>query len=68
MNSRELERTAPVLSAVWRFLGAAGIATALGYFLDRRFGTSPWVLLACMCAGLSVGFYAFYKTLAGPRR
>ncbi len=33
----------------------------LGYFLDKHFNTSPWLLLVGAAAGLIGGFYNFIK-------
>ena len=33
----------------------------LGYFLDKHFNTSPWLLLAGATAGLIGGFFNFIK-------
>jgi F0F1-type ATP synthase assembly protein I len=35
----------------------------LGQWLDRRFGTDPWLLLLCVFAGAAGGFYSLYRTL-----
>ncbi len=42
---------------------AASVAGMLlvGYFLDKYFGTSPWLLLIGAAAGLVGGFYNFIK-------
>ncbi len=35
----------------------------LGYFLDRQFNTSPWLLLIGAGAGFAGGFYNFIKQI-----
>ncbi|MCL4510876.1 MAG: AtpZ/AtpI family protein [Bacteroidetes bacterium] len=42
---------------------AASVAGMLlvGYFLDKHFNTSPWLLLIGAAAGLIGGFYNFFK-------
>lgn len=35
-----------------------------GYWLDRKLGSSPWLLLVGSGIGLFAGFYQFYKTVA----
>jgi F0F1-type ATP synthase assembly protein I len=32
-----------------------------GYYLDRRWGSSPWGLLAGATLGLAIGLYGFLK-------
>jgi ATP synthase protein I len=34
-----------------------GAAVLLGYWIDRRFGTSPWGLLICAVIGIVGGLY-----------
>ena len=44
---------------------AASVAGMLlvGYFLDKHFGTSPWLLLIGAAVGLIGGFYNFIKEI-----
>ena len=35
----------------------------LGQWLDRRFGTTPWLLIAGVVVGASAGFYALDRKL-----
>jgi F0F1-type ATP synthase assembly protein I len=40
-----------------------------GVWLDRRFGTSPWLLLLCVFVGAGGGFFSMYrKVIAAQRR
>lgn len=39
-----------------------------GVWLDRRFGTSPWLLLICVFAGAGGGFYSMYRRVTAPQR
>ena len=41
------------------FAGSILIGTFLGYFLDKRFGTSPWLTLL----GFLFGAFSAYATL-----
>jgi len=34
-----------------------------GYYLDKHWGTHPWLLLAGATLGFIVAFYNFYKTI-----
>ncbi|MFN0061851.1 MAG: AtpZ/AtpI family protein [Myxococcaceae bacterium] len=60
-----MRRAGPVLSAVWRFTGASAVGVAAGLFVDRALGTSPAFILVGLGIGLTVGFYAMYRSLAG---
>jgi F0F1-type ATP synthase assembly protein I len=35
----------------------------LGQYLDRRFGTAPWLLFVGVFGGFSAGFYSMYRKL-----
>jgi F0F1-type ATP synthase assembly protein I len=34
-----------------------------GQWLDRRFGTTPWLLILGVVIGASAGFYSLYRKL-----
>jgi F0F1-type ATP synthase assembly protein I len=36
----------------------------LGYFLDNRFGTSPWLLLTGIIIGTAGGFVYLYRLMS----
>ena len=38
------------------FVAAIVIGTFMGYFLDRYFGTKPWLTLVFMLLGVAAGF------------
>ena len=38
----------------------------LGQWLDRRFGTSPWLLLLLVFIGAAAGLYSVYRRVIGP--
>ena len=42
---------------------AAGVLLGFsaGYWLDKRLGTAPWLMLAGAAGGLAAGFYLFIK-------
>jgi F0F1-type ATP synthase assembly protein I len=45
------------------------VFTGAGIWLDRRLGTSPWLLLLCVFLGAAGGFYSIYqKAMAAQRR
>ena len=39
--------------------------TFFGYWLDKRFGTSPWLLLLCVFVGAGAAFYHLYERVIG---
>jgi len=42
--------------------------TLAGYWLDGKFETAPWLLLAGLGLGFSVGFYNLYREASGEKR
>jgi ATP synthase protein I len=34
---------------------------AIGYYLDRKLGTAPWLTLALLVLGITAGFLNMYK-------
>jgi len=62
--SRALREAAPYLGIGTSFAASVLLGLGLGYWLDRRLGTGPWLLLLGSVLGLGAGFYQFYKTVA----
>ena len=44
------------------------LGLGVGYWLDRRLKTEPWLLFAGGVAGIGVAFYQFFRTVAGLRK
>ncbi len=61
-------RAAPYLDASSQLAGSVGMGTALGWWLDRRLGTGPWLLVAGALFGIGTGFYLFFKILMNLNR
>lgn len=57
--ARSYRAAAPWLSAVWQFTGSALFGVAVGYGVDRWWGTKPWGLIIGGLVGSAAGFYAF---------
>ncbi len=39
---------------------------AVGYMLDGRFATTPWLLLAGLILGMATGFINFFRLVLAP--
>ena len=39
---------------------------AIGYMLDGRFATTPWLLLAGLILGMATGFINFFRLVLAP--
>jgi ATP synthase protein I len=44
------------------------VFTLAGYWLDKKLGTSPWFLLACVFVGAAAGFYSMYHKVTAAQR
>ena len=54
----------------WAYLGLGFelaapplIGVFVGYYLDRRLATTPWLLIAGALLGIVAGFYSFFRTV-----
>ena len=43
------------------FVVAIGFCAALGWWLDRKFGTSPWLLIAGCALGFATGLWQMVR-------
>ena len=68
----ESPKRAPLVEAMrYAQVGTMLIAPMLvlgtiGYVLDRRFETEPWLLLAGLVLGLATGFVNFFRLVLAP--
>lgn len=44
-----------------QFAGALLVCLAAGWYLDKKFGSSPWGMLVGMMLGMGVGLYAMIR-------
>ena len=55
------------ISAAYTITGAVLGLGLLGYVLDRKFETKPYLLLAGLLLGVVVGMYELWKAMFPPR-
>jgi F0F1-type ATP synthase assembly protein I len=49
--------------------GTIALSAWLGYWLDRKFGTLPWMTIVFVFFGAGTAFYAIYRrVIGGPKR
>jgi len=60
-GSDSLRKVAPYLNIGSMFLGCMVVGVGIGYWLDGKLGTKPWLLLAGSLLGMASGFYHFFK-------
>jgi len=44
------------------------VFVAAGIWIDRRLGTSPWLLIVCVFAGAGGGFYSMIRRVTAAQR
>jgi F0F1-type ATP synthase assembly protein I len=59
-------RSGPVAGASYTLIGAILLLGGLGYVLDGRWGTAPWLLVLGLTLGIVIGFYELIK-IVWPR-
>ncbi len=59
-------KAAPYMSASTQLVGAVGLCTWLGIWLDRKLGNEvPWLTMLGAAVGMTAGFIGFFKTVLG---
>jgi len=63
-DESNLSKYGPLLSSGLELAVSVGIMCVVGYFLDRHFGTTPWLMVVGIFFGAAAGFYLFVKTIS----
>jgi len=66
-RSEILRRLGPYLSLGTMFAASLLLGIGAGYWLDGRFGTSPWLTLTGLILGLALGVYNFIVVVVQNR-
>lgn len=65
-DSGESQRQAwAYVDAAWQLVGSVGLCTAGGFFADKHFHTTPWLLVAGSMLGFAAGMMTFFRTVLG---
>lgn len=59
----DLRRLAEMSSIGLMLPSSIAVGLFLGYFLDRRLGTAPWLLLAFTVLGIASGLLSLFRAL-----
>ncbi len=62
-----LRQAGPYLNASWTLTAALLLGLALGWWLDRKLGTEPWLMLLGVLLGIVVGMYEIARVAFPPR-
>ena len=63
-----MREAAPFIGIGWTMVSSLGVGLAVGYWLDKKWGTEPTWLLVGGGFGILAGFYHFYRAVSGTRR
>lgn len=66
MHQREsvMQQLAPYLALGVQLAAAVCVCAGVGWWIDRTFGTQPWVLLGGVVVGSIVGLVQFFRVVA----
>ena len=56
------QKSVRITDAVWQLIGGVAVGTLGGYFLDRHFATTPWLLIVGSVVGMVAGMTGFLRT------
>lgn len=56
-------KAGPYLDASWQLIGAVGLWSLVGWYLDGKLHTTPWLLVTGAVLGVALGFYLFFRSL-----
>lgn len=62
-----MRQVGPYLNLGWTFAFTVGLGTGAGWWLDRKLGTGPWLLVAGLAAGIAAAFVNFFRVVM-PRK
>lgn len=62
-TTRAMRTAQPYLDASWQLIGAVLLCTFGGWWLDKRFGTAPWLLVTGALLGLAAGMLTFIRVV-----
>ena len=57
-----------ILQLPFVLVGSVGVGGAIGYFLDLKFHTAPWLLLVCGLLGFGAGIKEVLRELNQPEK
>jgi len=61
--SEAYRKLAPYLNIGYFFGASVTVMILLGYYLDKKWQTDPWLTVCGAVLGIGLGFYNFFKTV-----
>jgi ATP synthase protein I len=62
---RVFQQVGPYLGIGVEFTASILICLGIGWWVDQRYHTSPWLTLVGAFFGMAAGFYNLYRTVVG---
>ena len=57
-------KASPYIDASWQLAGSVALWTVIGWWLDKKLHTNPWLLVSGAVLGIGLGFFLFFRALA----
>ncbi len=61
--AKAYRKLAPYLNLGYVWAASVILFTAVGWYLDKKWHSSPWLTLVGAVLGVATGFYQFFKTV-----
>ena len=61
--ARGMRKAGPFLTMGWSIAISVALGTFAGYWLDNKFGTTPWLLIVGALLGIAAGFVELVRTV-----
>lgn len=56
-------KASPYIDASWQLIAGVALCTFGGLWLDKKFGTAPWLLIVGVFLGFGSGMLSFWKAI-----
>ncbi len=67
-TAADIQRWGTLLTAAWQLVAAILLPALLGWWLDGKFHTKPWLMLAGALLGIAAGLIGFIRTALAAGR
>ena len=62
-RQRVIKNLAPFLNLGWQLVASICLMALLGWWLDGKLGTTPWLTIVGSLLGVAIGMFTFIKTV-----